>query len=768
MLEKAEAEGGVEGILDLKVIDPACGSGHFLLGAARRMATRVAQLRDADAPDYNGALREVVSSCIHGVDRNPMAVELAKVALWIESVSPGQPLGFLDANVRCGDALLGVFDLEVLEQGIPDDAYKPLTGDDKEATKYYKAKNKNEKKGQGSFDYETGTGAMPPRKLAANLSTIRRMPENTVRDVGKKRQAFDAWRHKPERWATKVACDLYTAAFLLPKVEVPENYRGGLVPTTADVWKKLGGGSLYGPLEAAALDAAEGARALHWPLAFPDVLIGKGGFDVVLGNPPWEVVELKESEFFESRAPEISSLKSKKRKEAIARLASTRPEVFSEFETAKHIFDAMNEFARASGRFDLTARGKINTYALFADLFLSAAGVRGQAGLIVPTGIATDATTAPFFGHLVSGRRLARLFDFENRERLFEDVDSRVKFCLLTLGSDVEEAEFSFFLTDPAQLEDNRRRFALSPQEIARINPNTRTAPVFRSIGDARLVAEIYARVPVLISDNDFSSNSWSITYSQGFKVPEASSLGELTETSGLGFLHSPLRSEIGELVWSAEPKNLWHFDNRWQTWAVDGYRYTSEQEKEDVDFSISCENLALASQLVATLDQTTCNRQWAIAYRRITGVTNERTFVVAPVPVCAFNDNHGLLLSSETNSNLLACLISNLSSLTFDFVVRSNMGGGAIAFVYVKQFPILPPQPTLKPTSPSSSRVCWSLATPIVPWRPSRATSATTARPSLGMRSAARSFVPNSMPGARSPTASPGTSCATCSILRT
>ena len=108
---------------------PACGSGHFLLAAARRIATRVAHARAegvASAEDYRHALRDVARSCIHGVDRNPMAVELTKVALWIETVEPGKPLGFLDANIRCGDALLGIFDLEVLEEGIPDAAYKPL------------------------------------------------------------------------------------------------------------------------------------------------------------------------------------------------------------------------------------------------------------------------------------------------------------------------------------------------------------------------------------------------------------------------------------------------------------------------------------------------------------------------------------------------------------------------------------------------------------------------------------------------------------------
>ena len=79
-----------------------------------------------------------------------MAVELTKVALWIETVEPGKPLGFLDANIRCGDSLLGVFDLEALRQGIPDAAYKPLSGDDRNVCRALDARNKSEQRGQGA------------------------------------------------------------------------------------------------------------------------------------------------------------------------------------------------------------------------------------------------------------------------------------------------------------------------------------------------------------------------------------------------------------------------------------------------------------------------------------------------------------------------------------------------------------------------------------------------------------------------------------------
>jgi hypothetical protein len=181
---EAEADDPPTALTKLTVIDPACGSGHFLLAAARRIASRVARHRAggvASAADYRHALRDVVRQSIHGVDRNPMAVELTKVALWIETVEPGKPLGFLDANIRCGDALLGVFDLDALKQGIPDGAYKSLTGDDKETAKHFAARNKAEKKGQGAFDFAGGGGRLPaPPPLGRQAADLRALPEDTV------------------------------------------------------------------------------------------------------------------------------------------------------------------------------------------------------------------------------------------------------------------------------------------------------------------------------------------------------------------------------------------------------------------------------------------------------------------------------------------------------------------------------------------------------------------------------------------------------------
>nr|WP_313634771.1 N-6 DNA methylase [Brevundimonas diminuta] len=698
------AEGKIRAILDLKVIDPACGSGHFLLGAARRMADKVAALRHEDPgkEERQTALRDVVSRCIYGVDRNPMAVELAKVALWIESVSPGKPLGFLDGNIRCGDALLGVFNLDALEAGIPDEAYKPLTGDDKAAAKHYFKANRDAKAGQGAFDFAGGGGVMPPAKLATNLNVIRKMPEDTVGQVEKKRAAFEVWRHDPARWATRVACDLYVAAFLLPKTQVPASHAAHMVPTTADVRRQLAGQQVHGELYAAAMGISEGARLLHWPLSFPDVMIERGGFDVVLGNPPWEVVQLGEQEYFESRVPEIAEMKGAARKKAIAALVDTHPGIFAEYARDKRRFEAINDFARAGGRFDLTARGKVNTYGLFAEHFMSLTREGGRAGVIVPTGIATDATTAPFFGHLVSGHRLAALTDFENRAGLFPAVDSRMKFCLLTIGSGVAAADFAFFLTDPTQLEDARRRFTLSPAEIAWINPNTKTAPVFRSRHDAELTASIYNRVPVLIDEDREGGNPWGVEFRQGlFNMTSDSGLFRTAAQLENGGFHregADWVREGGRYIPLYEAKMTNFFDHRFGDYSSRGndrgYRVMPETplaSYQDPNFEPTPFYWVEESEVQDRLKGKDWRYSWFLGWKEVTSSTNERTLIASAIPRRGVGHKF-LLWFSDLSTKSLIAMLASINSIVVDYVVRQKFNGLSLSYFVVKQLPILPP----------------------------------------------------------------------------
>lgn len=719
VLERAEAEGGAEAILDLNVIDPACGSGHFLLGAARRMATRVAQLRNPDAPDYNAAMRDVVRNCIHGVDRNPMAIELAKVALWIESVEPGKPLGFLDANIQCGDSLLGVFDLKALDEGIPDDAYKPLTGDDKDTAKYFSKRNKDEKKGQGTLDFIGGGGTLPPAKLAATMDDLRHLPEDSVTQIAEKRRSFAAWEADPKRYATKVACDLYIAAFLLPKKGgVPANANSVTVPTTSHLRTRLDGGQIYGPLEAAVVDAAGFARVFHWPLAFPEVMIGNGGFDVVLGNPPWERIKLQEQEFFASRDPDIAKAANKADRDELIKTLANAEEgspartLHFEFEMAKRVAEASSIFfsspkdedptkiglAKVSmaRRYPWTGRGDVNTYALFAEHFLNLVHKAGKAGMIVPTGIATDSTTAPFFGNLVSNQRLARLISFENEEFIFPSVHHSFRFSLLTVGGSTKAAEFAFFLRNVSEIEDDRRCFTLSPSQISQINPNSRTAPIFRSQRDAELTAEIYSRVPVLIDESaGATGNQWGMSFTAMFHMSSDSHLFRTAaqlESEG-GVRHGiDWVLESTRMVPLYEAKLIHQFDHRWATYGTIDSRDVTVVEKQDISFELSPRYWVPLGELEVRLKAKSSASNWLMGWRNVCRSHDLRTVIFSLFPRTAVGHSMPIALPSDTDAQLPAALYANFNSLVLDFVARLKVAGINLTFGYLFQFPILPP----------------------------------------------------------------------------
>jgi hypothetical protein len=378
------------------------------------------------------------------------------VALWIETVEPGKPLGFLDAHIRCGDALLGVFDLKALEHGIPDAAYKPLAGDDKEAASIAGRINRKQRESAAQADLLADLSAAD---LAGPAREVAAMPEDDLAALQAKARAYEALHARNGWWSKKTACDLYVAAFLakkecrtgaLARAQTPDR-----VPTSLDVRTALAGRQPDPQLVARAFDLAGAARAFHWPLEFPDIMAA-GGFDVVLGNPPWERIKLQEQEFFAAREPEIAEASNAAaRGQMIAKIKDAAPGtrervLYDEFEAAKRTAEASSVFARVpaedGGRFPQTGRGDVNTYALFAELFASLVSKRGRAGVIAPTGIATDATTAPFFAAVLDQKRLAGLVDFENRQGLFPDVDSRMKFCLLTTGAGAKNANFAFLI----------------------------------------------------------------------------------------------------------------------------------------------------------------------------------------------------------------------------------------------------------------------------------------------------------------------------------
>lgn len=574
-----------DALLALRVIDPACGSGHFLLAATRTLARELAQL-DAEGSEptphqFQHALREVLQHCIYGVDLNPMAVELCRTALWMEALEPGKPLTFLDSHIQCGNALVGIYDPSVLEDGIPNDAFKGLDGDDRELLKELRKRNREQAKNL----------AVDLRIDSRRLAAIELLPEESLEDVLNKQKQWQDARQSDETRRARQLANLWTAAFFVPKTpeyanRIPDN--GALKAAHRDE---------LDPELAQEVDRrAAQHRFFHWHLEFAEVFEGEQpGFDVVLGNPPWERIKLQEQEFFAPRAPEIAAASNAAaRRRMIQALAASSDErdqrLLQEFLDTRHGAEAASQFVRGSGRFPLTGTGDVNLYPLFAELALKLTAGSGRAGIIVPTGIATDDSTKAYFEALTSGKRLASLYDFENREGLFKGVHRSYKFCLLTIANQVEQAHLMFFSTRIEHLQDMERLFQLSPEDFALINPNTRTCPVFRSRQDAELTRSIYRRVPVLMQEAP-ASNPWGIRFARLF---------DMSNDSNLFHTHDQLVIQGGELSGNHfqlngvdylplyEAKMVHHYDHRFATYELDGEttRDTTEAEKQQPDYT--------------------------------------------------------------------------------------------------------------------------------------------------------------------------------------
>lgn len=586
---EASAADPAEALLSLTVIDPACGSGHFLLAAARRIATRLARCRTSGVPsaaDFRHALRDVACRCLYGVDRNPMAVELTKVALWIEALEPGKPLAFFDAQIRCGDSLIGVFDRAMLRAGLPDEAYKPLTGDDKELARRYARLNKEQRE-RAKGHPQLFKDWSPPEILAERDRKLKAIAQDDLASVTAKARGFEAMRASEDWRKLKMASDLYISAnFYMAAFFAAKAGDDDAMPLTEHVWQAADGQMPPEHLNQGAALTSGKVGAFHWFIEFPEVLERDGGFDVVVGNPPWERIKLQEQEFFAARSPLIASAPNKaERQKLIDALEDADPDsadgrLWRDFVLAKRTAEAASEFTRSSGRYPFTGRGDVNTYALFAEHFSRLAKPTGRAGVIVPTGIATDLSTSLFFSEIVQKKNIFALYSFYEIRGWFKDTDDRKSFCVMVTGFNSSAAEFCFDIKRVDELQNPERKFNLNERQIARINPNTKTAPIFRSRADAELTAKLYDRVPVLIEERSLEQggdvNPWGITFQTMFHMSGDSGLFRTpAQLENAGWRRDGVdwvreASAGGERrVPLYEAKMIHHFDHRWATYGA-------------------------------------------------------------------------------------------------------------------------------------------------------------------------------------------------------
>jgi hypothetical protein len=713
-------------LLSITVCDPACGSGHFLLAATRRLARELARIRSGEdepsPPEVRRAMRDVAGHCIYGVDLNPLAVQLCKVALWLEIHAEKKPLSFLDHRICCGNSLVGLLDLKVLKNGIPEGAYKKIAGDDEDAASRCLFRNRREGSSQLSLPFSTMINL---KALGTERAKILDLGDDSPEEIKKKKELYQRFQADDSPFGRdRLAADLWASAFFAHIREGQERY----VPTSGDVHDALAGREVAEEPLGEAVSIRERLRFFHWPLEFPEVFEDTGiqrapqspserrGFDVILGNPPWERIKVQEQEFFMTRDIHVATApNADKRKQHIRTLKETNPLLWNEYEEALHDAAATGKFLRFGDMYPRTARGDINLYSVFAERMSELMAGRGATGIVVPTGVATDDGNKEFFHSVTKAGSLASLFDFENREGLFPDVHRSYKFSLLTLSntgqlpaggagqapSTSRPGLFAFFLGRAEQIRDERRAMRLSAADFRLFNPNTKTAPVFRTRQDYELAKKIYERVPVLVNETE-GKNPWGVKFLRMFDMSTDSKLfktkAELEKAGyvleGNRFVRPGRKEDVFLPLYEA--KMIHQFDHRFGSFEGVSSRTSvqlptpDEVKYADPSYVITPWYWVAKTNVDDQLGGW--NRKWSLGFRDIARSTDERTAIFSLMPRTAVGNKIPLWFPDTQGTTSVACLIGMACSLVVDAMARQKIGGTTLNFFYVKQFPFVLP----------------------------------------------------------------------------
>ena len=454
-------------------------------------------------------------------------------------------------------------------------------------------------------------------------------------------------------------------------------------------------------------DPAVHPKAMTWESAFSKVFGREHpGFDCVIGNPPWERMKLQEREFFAHSAPEIAqSVSASERRKLIGKLEAANPELFRLYTDAQSAAERTSLHIRQSGAFPLTAKGDINTYMIFAELARKIVAPTGRVGLLVPSGIATDHTTREFFGTLMETKALAGLYDFENKLKIFPDVDGRFKFTALLFGGSEMKypaADFVFFAHKMEDLQEKKRHIALSGEDMALLNPNTKTCPIFRTRRDAEVTKAIYKRIPILIDKGRVEGgNPWGIRFLRMFD-----------QTNDAELFQSPeqlleLKAKLKSNRWATkettylplyEAKMIQSYDHRAASVVIEAGNWVRQGQTEDTTL-VAHQNPEYVVQPrwwveeTAVLDVMKDKRtQGSIGFKDITSPTNQRTMIASAMPWAAAT-NHYIMTLTSAAPRLEMCLLGNLNSFVLDYVTRQKIGGITLNFFIVEQLPVLPPE---------------------------------------------------------------------------
>jgi hypothetical protein len=747
-----------EQILKLKIVDPAMGSGHFLvamvdylaekiiaaIGEVREAVTwadyasplvgRLADVwakiraeadthqwavRDDQLADKNLVKRFILKRCVYGVDKNPMAVELAKVALWLHTFTAGAPLSFLDHHLRCGDSLYGEW------------VRKALDGLAARGTLMINNAVRSAEASIAGMTFLENLTDADIAEVRASADAYHDVEEKTLR----LRRFLDFWQ--AVKWLdlspdeSKALQALFDGQFgeplpiaagmSLPNPPAGWQNGAGLFGESVPQQLALSGTGVASVQDYLALKnllvRAHGLAAeqhfLHWQIAFPGVWTNwtsaepDGGFDAVIGNPPWDRLKMQEVEWFAARAPAVArQARAADRKRMIEEMKIAGDPLIGHYDRAAGLAGKAMERARESGDYPLLSKGDINIYALFVERAQALIKPDGIAGLLVPSGIASDLGASAFFRKVATSGRVHCLYDFENRRGdgrapFFPDVDSRFKFSAFVCGGirrTVPTTACAFFLRDSPDKVSEEQRFSLSAADFALVNPNTGTAPIFRTRRDAALTTAIYRRLPVLVDrSNGTEKKAWPVRYMTMFHLTNDSHLfwsrdrlePEGAYPVGMG------RWRKGDREWLPlyEGKMVQAFDHRAADVVVNLENIHRPAQPAAIDDGghADPDRQATAQYWVETAVVTKPWRGACLGFKEVTAPTNERSMIAAFLPEAGCGNTIPILYICDQSPIAETCLwLGCLNSFAFDFCARSKIQGQHLNWFILEQLPVL------------------------------------------------------------------------------
>ncbi|MGJ8629037.1 MAG: Eco57I restriction-modification methylase domain-containing protein [Sulfitobacter sp.] len=729
-----------EALLTLRIVDPAMGSGHFLVNLVDFMADkvietlaevtsfvdwveesytspladRIAEIRatiKSNADENNWTVdieqlddrhiirRMVLKRCVYGVDKNAMAVELAKVALWLHTFTVGAPLSFLDHHLRCGDSLFGERVGRVLER-LEAGGHAAFIGDEIQ-------KAVGSASAMHTIEGLTDAEIAEAHRSANMFNGILKMtdPLNTFLQTLHAIDWLGLKKEKLERGSAADETDLGSVSAWLDGT-----YGDPVAIATGKAKLPKKATRFAGILDAARTLITE-ENFMNWEVAFPGVWHDwdgdrAGGFDAVVGNPPWDVYEFEEVAWFESRSQKVALAGKTERKRLISELRKKSDPLWHEFERARDRVRQGSRLVKAGkGQFGWMTGGKLDLYKLFAERAIQLLKPDGLVGFLIPTGIATDKGTSAFFYDRAVNGCVQTLFDFENRKVFFPDVDARFKFCVFVAssGRQFDTTRSAYFLHNVDELGDPERRFELTADDFARVNPNTKTSPIFRNSRDAELTAQVYARRPILSLHTGKKKNLlWPIAYNQMLNMSTDESLfrtiHQLETTEGAYAVgKNRFRNDKGDWLPLYEGKMAQAFDHR----ASDVYVNPENVFRQGQQVQVPVSEKADPSRYPATRFYLLENDEWwpntdkwIIAFKDVTATTNMRTMIAALLPKSGVAHTFPVLALKDDvvdRGATASVILGALNSIPFDYIARQKVPSTHFTWYVLEQIPIIP-----------------------------------------------------------------------------